>query len=101
MSNAQQHDVDEADLTDIEEVLERDNNLANLHTHPRPAGETQATTSRAPSPPSTHPDNDTVYDGDIEDAGERHHARIGEGGRCRECQSKIHLRRTPRINKGD
>ena len=64
MSNVQQHDVDEAELTDAEELLERDKELA------------RATISRAPSPSKTRPDADSVYEGDIEDAGERRHARI-------------------------
>lgn len=33
-------------------------------------------TPRTPSATSTHADNNTVYDGDIEDASERHQARI-------------------------
>ena len=65
MSNFQQHDVDEDDLTDAEDLLERHNELA----------ESVAATSHTPSPSNTRPDTDTVYEGDNEDVGERHYAR--------------------------
>lgn len=61
MSNVQQHDVAEHELMDVEDLLERDEELANTK-HSRPP--------RAPS----FSDIDTMYEGDIEDAGGSHDA---------------------------
>ncbi len=81
MSNVQQHDVREENLTDAEDLLGRDRKLAK----------SVAATSRAPSPSDTHPDTDTVYEGDIEDASERH-ARIARPGSPTAAQNR-HTRR--------
>ena len=61
MSNVQQHDVGEEDLTDVEELLERDKELANKEN-----------SRRARDHPS---DIDSAYEGDNEDAGGVNHAR--------------------------
>ena len=61
MSDVQQHDVAEDELTDVEDLLERDEELANMkHSQP---------TCDSPS------DIDSVYEGDNEDAGGGHHAK--------------------------
>ena len=66
MTDALQHDVNEAELTDVEELLQRDRKLDKVEeTVNRPT----------PTPPAAHfpthshtlGDYDTSYDGDSED----------------------------------
>ena len=75
MSNGQQHDVETYDLIDIEEILKRDNQLANSTTHPRPPDESIGAIPHAPLPSSNPPDADTAYERDIAISNQRSKAR--------------------------
>ena len=98
MTNLRQHDVNEAELTDVEELLERDQELAALEdakataSRPHPTSTAHhASSSHMPAHPASHED-DTPYDGDVEQG--------VLGSRRRQNQPRRRRRRREMMERG-
>ena len=74
VTNARQHDVNEAELTDVEDLLERDRQVAeiedtvNLPTRPPPTAPRTSSSHLPPTHSLPYRDSDVSYDGDVEEA---------------------------------
>ena len=98
MTNLRQNDVNEAELTDVEELLERDQELAaledvqatSLRPYPTPTAH-HASSSHMPAHPTSH-EEDTSYDGDVEQG--------VLGSRRRQNQPRRRRRRREMMERG-
>lgn len=100
VTNARQHDVNEAELTDVEELLEKDRELAKMEdtlnppTRPPPIAPRASSSHLPPTHSLPHGDGDFSYDGDVEGAHET--LRV----RRRRQQAKRRERRREMLERG-